>query len=251
MEAEAAPRPKRRLPEWLSVPWGWRDLLLFLFLYLLAVQVLIGIVLLAGSAVLPAVAQFVNAAKKGEVVSSFTLDLADAAAGFGLVWLWLRKYKVGWSTVGWRRANLGRALVYLAVLLLGFIVLASLLLIILGALLQGFNANQPQSNQFTNGVSSHMSISIVALVLLPPILEETIFRGFIFPTIAKYTGMIWGAVLSSLLFAILHFQANIGVYTFILGLVLCFMYVKLKSIVPGMFLHMINNYLAFLALSHK
>jgi len=33
--------------------------------------------------------------------------------------------------------------------------------------------------------------------------------------------------------------------------VLCFMYVKLKSTVPGMVLHMLNNLLAFAALSQK
>jgi uncharacterized protein len=60
---------------------------------------------------------------------------------------------------------------------------------------------------------------------------------------------MWGAVLSSGLFALAHGQANIAIYTFPLGLLLCFMYVRLGSIVPGMALHMINNYLAFVAVA--
>ena len=88
-------------------------------------------------------------------------------------------------------------------------------------------------------------------MLVPPVLEETIFRGFIFPAISKRTGVIWGAILSSALFGLAHAQGNITVYTFVLGLVLCFMYVRLRSILPGMALHMLNNYLAFLAYTQK
>jgi membrane protease YdiL (CAAX protease family) len=86
-------------------------------------------------------------------------------------------------------------------------------------------------------------------VLLPPIIEETIFRGFIFPAISTRTGVIWGAILSSLLFGAFHGQANVFVYTAILGLLLCFMYVRTKSIIPGMVLHMLNNFLAFYFMS--
>ena len=44
-------------------------------------------------------------------------------------------------------------------------------------------------------------------------------------------------------------QANVGVYTFFLGMVLCFMYARLRSIVPGVLLHMVNNLLVFVALA--
>ncbi len=88
-------------------------------------------------------------------------------------------------------------------------------------------------------------------MILPPIIEETVFRGFIFPAFAKKWGVIWGAIASSILFGFAHLQANVGVYTFVIGLLLCFLYVRLKSIIPGIFFHMLNNYLAFVALTGK
>jgi membrane protease YdiL (CAAX protease family) len=66
---------------------------------------------------------------------------------------------------------------------------------------------------------------------------------------AKRWGVITGAIVSSAIFGLAHAQANISIYTWLLGLLLCAMYVRLKSIIPGMALHMLNNYLAFLALT--
>jgi membrane protease YdiL (CAAX protease family) len=144
-----------------------------------------------------------------------------------------------------------RAIKYLFGILLLFIVLANLALVLVKLLVPAFNIDQPQDNEFTASVHTHRSLALVALVLLPPIFEETIFRGFIFPALSKRVGIIWGAVLSSMLFGIAHGQPNLFVYTTILGLLLCFMYVRMRSIVPGILLHMLNNYLAFVALSGK
>jgi hypothetical protein len=71
----------------------------------------------------------------------------------------------------------------------------------------------------------------------------------VFPALAKRTGLVWGAIFSSALFGLAHGQANLFVYTMILGLVLCFIYVRTKSIVPGIILHMLNNFLAFIVLA--
>ena len=92
---------------------------------------------------------------------------------------------------------------------------------------------------------------LVALVLLRPVVEETVFRGFIFPALSKRWGVVMGALGSSILFGIAHLQYNVSLYTIVLGLLLCFMYARLRSIWPGMVLHMLNNYLAYVALFHK
>jgi len=244
----ARPKPRRSLPEFLNVPWHLGDLGLFVLGWI-GIQVAAVIALAIVGQSVPVVEQFVTGAQRGDIGPSFTLDLLDAVVGFGLVWAFLRKYKVGWSMAGWRKVDMWRMFKYLALVLVGFIAVVSVLLAVLAVLLHGFNANQAQTNDFTQGASAHPSIALVALVLLPPVLEETIFRGFIFPALAKRAGVVWGAILSSAIFGIAHFQANISVYTFVLGLVLCFMYLRLKSIVPGIFLHMLNNYLAFIALS--
>ena len=59
------------------------------------------------------------------------------------------------------------------------------------------------------------------------------------------------AIFSGVLFGFAHLQPNVSIYTFILGLLLCAMYVRLGSIVPGIALHMLNNYFAYVALNQK
>ncbi len=244
--------PKRPVPEFLQVPWGVRDVVVLVVAWF-GLQIVVALVLAWGLApFVPAVATFVKAANNGSVGPNFALYLLDAALGLGVVSLYLRKYHVGWNEVGWRKVNIGRALLYLVGILVVFVASIGIILGLVSVLVPGFNANQPQTNDFTGATSgSGHSLALVALVLLPPVLEETIFRGFIFPALSKRAGVVWGAILSSALFGLAHLQANISVYTFVLGLLLCFMYVRLKSIVPGIFVHMLNNYLAFIALSSK
>jgi membrane protease YdiL (CAAX protease family) len=250
MEAKPEKR-KRALPEFLNVPWHARDVLVFAAAWV-GIQIVVVAILHALGPVIPSVRQFLSAAAKGtDIQATFVLDLLDAAAGFGVVALYLRKYKVGWSAVGWRKVGLGRAAGYLLGILALFYVLASGTLWLVSVLVPSFNANQAQQNDFIGAAPSHHSLALFALVILPPILEETIFRGFMFAALAKRWGVVWGAILSSAIFGLAHAQANISIYTFLLGLLLCFMYVRLRSIVPGMFLHALNNYLAFIALSSR
>jgi membrane protease YdiL (CAAX protease family) len=217
----------------------------------IGIQAVLIILLVAISPVAPGVAAFMHAAQTGDVAASFALDLLDASVGLGLVSLFLHKYGAGWSAVGWRRVSLLKAVGYLVGILAVFVVAANVLLVVVSLLWPGFDANQAQNNEFIGAAKTHHNLALVALVLLPPVLEETIFRGFLFPAIARRTGLVWGAVISSVIFGLAHLQANIGVYTFVLGLLLCFMYVRTRSILPGIFLHMLNNYLAFMAFTGK
>jgi membrane protease YdiL (CAAX protease family) len=241
---------RRELPEFLNVPWRVRDVAVFVVAWF-GLQLFIGAVLAVTAPMAPAVAGFLNSVHRGDIGASFALNLTGVGLGLGLVAVYLRRYKVGWATVGWRRAGVLRSIKYLFGILLVFVILANLALALVKLLVPGFDIDQSQSNEFTSAVHTHRSLALVALVLIPPIFEETIFRGFIFPALSKRTGMIWGALLSSVIFGIAHGQPNLFVYTTILGLLLCFMYVRLGSIVPGIFVHMLNNYLAFIALSGK
>jgi len=250
VQTSTKPAPRRSLPEFLNVPWRVRDVLFFIVAWF-GLQLLIGVTLAVLGRSLPPVKQFLVQVQAGDVGASFALDLAGVVIGFLLVAAFLRHYGVSWQAVGWRRIKLWRALKYLLGIMLVFILLANLALLLVKLVVPGFDANQPQTNEFTQATQSHRSLALVALVLLPPIFEETIFRGFIFPALAKRMGLIGGAILSSAIFGIAHGQPNLFVYTAILGMLLCFMYVRLRSIVPGILLHMLNNYLAFLALSGK
>lgn len=245
---EAAKRP---LPEFLHVPWNIGDVGVMILLWFgIQIGVILMLKVLAPS--VPGIESFLIGVTNGtNIMGVFALDLLDAAAGLGVVALYLRKYRTGFKSLGWRPVNIGRAILYLVGVLLFFIFASAAVLALVSWLVPGFNADQAQNNDFIGAAAGHQSLALIALVLLPPVLEETIFRGFMFPAMAKKWGVIPGALVSSAVFGIAHFQANISIYTFLLGLLLCFMYVRLKSIVPGVLLHMLNNYLAFLAITSK
>jgi membrane protease YdiL (CAAX protease family) len=243
-------KSRRQVLEFLRVPWGVRDVIVLIAAWF-GIQAVLVLLLTFLARLIPQIHTFLTQAQSNDAAASFILYLVEVLIGLGLVAAYMRRYHVGWQAVGWRKVSILKLLKYLLGLMILFIVLANLALLLVKLLVPGFNANQPQTNDFTGDTQTHRSLALAALVLLPPIFEETIFRGFIFPALAKRTGLIWGAVLSSALFGVAHGQPNLFVYTSILGLLLCFMYVRTKSIIPGIFLHMLNNYLAFLAISSK
>lgn len=243
---------RRALPEQLQVPWGAKQALLAFALVWIGLPILIVVIARVFSPYIPSLNDFLAGLVNGNVNAEFFNAIIDAVAGLALVGYYLHKYKVKWSAVGWRKFNFWKALGTLVAIFVIFLVGVTVLLAVVSILIPAFNANQTQSNDFTGTVAKHHRvISLLALVIIPPIIEETVFRGFIFPAFAKRWGTVAGAVTSSVLFGLAHLQANISLYTFFLGLLLCFMYVRLKSVFPGMALHMLNNYLALLAMTAK
>lgn len=236
----------------LKVPWkSWEAILIFALTWL-------GVPLIILSAFRFAapydvnIQSFINGVAANNITASFQLTVLDALAGLGLIWLVLRKYKAGWSTLGLRKFNIVKAALLIGAVFVAFFALAWLAMIIVQILVPSFNPNQAQVNEFTTAVTGNAKlISFFALVVIPPIVEEILFRGFMFPAFSGKVGILFGALFSSLLFGFAHLQANVGVYTVVLGLLLCFMYKKTNSIIPGMLLHMLNNYVAYAAIMGK
>lgn len=232
---------------WAAVPWSLADVLGFAALWI-GLQVVGYGFLYAFEPQWPAAVAFVESAGTGNIPAAFVLQGIDALWGFVLVWFYLRKYHVSWSVLGWRRVSILKTLKYVGLMFLIFFASITAIISLVALLVPGFDPNQAQQNDYAQATtSSARSLAFIALVILPPILEETVFRGFLFGTLAHKWGTIAGAIGSSVLFALAHGQANVGVYTFVLGLLLCFLYRRLGSIVPGIALHMLNNYLAYSA----
>jgi membrane protease YdiL (CAAX protease family) len=78
-------------------------------------------------------------------------------------------------------------------------------------------------------------------VIVAPVCEETFFRGFVFGALRAGWGALPAAVASSALFAAVHFDAGALVPIFILGLILCGLYVRTGSLYPGVFFHAFFN----------
>jgi membrane protease YdiL (CAAX protease family) len=235
-----------------NVPWKALDAILVFVLAWIGLPLLMIFTLRELAPYVPLFSHLLTSFRNGDIIASFVFSVADALLGLGLIWLYLKHYHVTWSTVGWRKFNVVRTIAYFIVAFLAFAVLVQIAFIVVQWLFPHFNAMQEQSNDFTTASTpATQRLALLALVIIPPIVEETVFRGFIFPAFSKRLGVVLGALASSALFGLAHLQYNVSVYTIVLGLILCFMYVRLRSIWPGVALHMLNNYIAFMAIMHK
>ncbi|MBD7912060.1 type II CAAX endopeptidase family protein [Clostridium cibarium] len=87
----------------------------------------------------------------------------------------------------------------------------------------------------TNWVETFVSACIFA-----PFCEEIIFRGLIFNKLLVKYSPAKAIVISSVIFGAMHLTK--GITPAILGGVLCILYMKYKSLIPGMVIHCLNNF---------
>ena len=88
-------------------------------------------------------------------------------------------------------------------------------------------------------------IYVVLLGLLAPVVEELIFRGFIYSSLRRYVTPLPAVLLSALLFAIMHPSGTAVVQIVGIGIVLAVLYERTRSVVPCIVCHALNNFLAF------
>lgn len=95
-------------------------------------------------------------------------------------------------------------------------------------------------------------LAFIGLVVLPPLFEEMLFRGYLFGKLrARFSGRagFWvSALITSVLFGFVHGQWNVGIDTFILSLYLCYLREWTGSLWPAIMLHAFKNGLAYILL---
>lgn len=118
--------------------------------------------------------------------------------------------------------------------------------------------DQEQALGFTRGIGgAELAMAFVSLVILPPLVEEIIFRGFFYGTLRANKVRKWLAIgITSFLFGSLHlFGAAEGgllwiafVDTFILSVVLCHYRERTGTIWASIGIHALKNGFVFLNL---
>lgn len=91
-----------------------------------------------------------------------------------------------------------------------------------------------------------IGIQILTTVIAAPIIEEVIFRGLIFKRIRRVSNATIAIILSALFFGIFHWNVVQGIYAFIIGAILAYVYEKYKCIVAPIILHMTANAISVL-----
>lgn len=153
------------------------------------------------------------------------------------------------SFLGYARSPKPKDILYALPAFVVYFVASFLLLYIVRTLFPGANLDQSQNLGINSPTNNFQFLAtFVMLVIVPPLIEETIFRGFLFGTLRKGFKVVPAAIVTSLLFGLAHMQLNLFLDTFALSLVLCYLRVKTSSLWAGVLLHSLKNCLAFVLL---
>ena len=104
-----------------------------------------------------------------------------------------------------------------------------------------------QYQELFKGIMSH-DTGYLAVGVFAPVAEEMLFRGAILRRLLDVMDgrRAWLAIaVTAALFGIVHLNLAQGLNAFVLGLLLGWMYVRTRSIVPGIVFHLANNTVAF------
>lgn len=85
----------------------------------------------------------------------------------------------------------------------------------------------------------------ISLVVAAPVFEELLFRGLMFTKLGDNLGKVAAALIVSLLFAMAHGQINVGLTTFVLSMVSCWLRHRTGAIWSSVGLHAVSNFIAF------
>lgn len=86
-------------------------------------------------------------------------------------------------------------------------------------------------------------LQVFLVALLPAICEETTHRGLLLRGLSSL-GMAKAVVLSSIFFGLMHMNVSQFFYATVLGFIIALSVVISRSIVPGMIIHFLNNFLS-------
>lgn len=174
----------------------------------------------------------------------------------GAVYYFLKRYKASWPAIGLKRPR-WHDLAYGLAAVLPYYLLYLLTVGVVSHFMTGLNVNQQQNIGFTNvHGSTQLALTFVSLVVLPPLAEEILVRGFLYSSLKKALPLIWAVIGTSAIFAIAHLPEGgaagplyiAALDTFILSLVLIYLREKTGSLWASITLHAIKNGIAFVAL---
>jgi membrane protease YdiL (CAAX protease family) len=86
------------------------------------------------------------------------------------------------------------------------------------------------------------------MVLIVPVSEEVFFRAYVFGTLSQRAGLAAGLVISSIMFAAVHFNPSGFFVYFGIGMVLAYVYRRTSNIAAPIAGHVVHNSLVLSAL---
>lgn len=93
-------------------------------------------------------------------------------------------------------------------------------------------------------MEGNIVISMIAIGIAAPFVEEFIFRGVIYKTLSKNISIKWTIIIQAVLFGVIHGNLIQGTYATILGVIFGYVTYKTKSLWPAIIIHTLNNLVA-------
>jgi len=195
--------PARLLPEDLRVPWGWADILLLVVVASFGIVVCGMLIVTVLSFFGVTRAHIQKSPAEWNLITVFAQILLDLGLlGYLAAQIRLRFGAPFWRTIGWRpleaRPGSHGAAYFgfiLGGLFLGFMVS------LVGAI---FPPKGPLPIQKVLEDPRTLMVFMLTAVLVAPVVEETIFRGYLYPVVARSLGVGGGIAVTGTLFGLLH-----------------------------------------------
>jgi hypothetical protein len=230
----------------LQVIWGWVDVLLFGMFYV-------------GSTIVMAIAMMIALAATSHrgVMSLANDDLVKAnvaiiaqalASGLALLYFWvmvrLRNGGPFWSAMGWRPLGTTPSEKRILIAIhLGY----GLAIAIVVSLLSKF-VSQKEALPIEQLFQSRETILLLMIfgILVAPLVEETIFRGLLYPVVARSFGVVTGILVTGILFGLTHAGQLWGGWGQIalligVGLIMTWVRVARRTVLASYLLHVAYN----------
>ena len=241
------------VPVDLRSPWGWLDLLLFIGFGFLALMVAAGIVV--GVAVLGFGMPMRDLTQESTTpAKSIIAILAQGVwSGFVLLYFYtlvrVRTQAPFWRTMGWRGLRFDGQSTSASVLrCMGGGAMLALIVTFAGRF---FN----EKGELPIEELFHSRPTVILLmsfgILVAPLVEETMFRGFLYPIVARRFGVGAGVIVTGVLFGAMHAQQLWGGWGQIglligVGIVLTWVRARTGTVMASYFVHLGYNSLLFL-----
>ena len=127
-----------------------------------------------------------------------------------------------------------------------YLILSSLLILLATKIFPWFDVNQAQQTGFSQlSYRYEYIVAFMTLVVIAPVAEEVIFRGYLFGKLRKFVPFWVAAIVTSVLFGLAHGAWNIAIDVFALSMVSCVLRESTGNIWTSILIHMLKNGLAF------
>lgn len=242
---EAAPPPERGVSP--SVPWTWRDLAA-------GVGGVLVLLFVLAAASFPLVDHYGEDSTGGRL-TQVAVNIAWYLGSVALVYAIVSRRGAGWRDLGLRspRSVAGsNAWLRLLGSIVIYLLMAYGLVIAYGYLVQilGLDFLEP-SQQLPDDTFDSDAVVIATGVLVvfgAPLVEETLFRGFLFAKLRMHLAFIPAAALSGSLFSLAHGDPGLIIPFTAVGMVLAYAYERTGTLWGSIGLHFCFNTITFLIL---